>query len=70
VPHGGGITKQVRRSMNNRSLNGRFKQVMAWVALRSGKQYLEWEEGGSTRTCHDKEGALARRKLRRLNGGS
>jgi len=39
--------------MNNRSLNGRFKQVMAWVALRSGKQYLEWEEGGSTRTCHD-----------------
>ena len=53
VPHGGGITKQMRRSMNNRSLNGRFKQVMAWVALRSGKQYLEWEEGGSTRTCHD-----------------
>jgi putative transposase len=29
------------------------KQVLAWVALRSGKQYLEWEEGGSTRTCHD-----------------
>ncbi len=53
VPHGGGISKKMRRSMNNRSLNGRFKQVMAWVALRSGKQYLEWEEGGSTRTCHD-----------------
>ena len=53
VPHGGGITRQMRRSMNNQSLNRRFKYVLAWVALRSGKQYLEWEEGGSTRTCHD-----------------
>ncbi|MFL5662075.1 MAG: RNA-guided endonuclease InsQ/TnpB family protein [Ktedonobacteraceae bacterium] len=53
VPHGGGITKKMRRSMNNRSLNGRFKEVLTWVALRSGKQYLVWEEGGSTRTCHD-----------------
>jgi putative transposase len=53
VPHGGGITKKMRRAMNNRSLNRRFKQVLAWVALRSGKVYLEWEEGGSTRTCHD-----------------
>ncbi len=53
VPHGGGITKKMRRAMNNRSLNRRFKQVLAWVALRSGKAYLEWEEGGSTRTCHD-----------------
>ncbi len=53
VPHGGGITRKMRRAMNNRSLNRRFKQVLAWVALRSGKQYLEWAEGGSTRTCHD-----------------
>jgi putative transposase len=53
VPHGGGITRRMRRAMNNRSLNARFKQVLAWVALRSGKYYLEWEEGGSTRTCHD-----------------
>ena len=53
VPHGGGITKAMRRSMNNQSLNGRFKDVLAWVALRSGKQYHEWKEGGSTRTCHD-----------------
>jgi putative transposase len=53
VPHGGGITKQMRRAMNNRSLNGRFKYVLAWVALRSGKSYLEWEEAGSTRTCHE-----------------
>jgi putative transposase len=53
VPHGGGITRKMRRAMNNQSLNRRFKHVLAWVALRSGKQYLEWEEGGSTRTCHD-----------------
>ncbi len=53
VPHGGGITRKMRRAMNNRSLNRRFKHVLAWVALRSGKQYVEWAEGGSTRTCHD-----------------
>jgi putative transposase len=53
VPHGGGITRKMRRAMNNQSLNRRFKHVLAWVALRSGKQFLEWEEGGSTRTCHD-----------------
>ncbi len=53
VPHGGGITRKMRRSMNNQSLNRRFKHVLAWVAMRSGKQFLEWEEGGSTRTCHD-----------------
>jgi putative transposase len=53
VPHGGGITKKMRRFMNNQSLNRRFKHVLSWVALRSGKHSLEWEEGGSTRTCHD-----------------
>jgi putative transposase len=53
VPHGGGITRKMRRSMYSQSLNRRFKRVLCWVALRSGKRYLEWEEGGSTRTCHD-----------------
>jgi putative transposase len=53
VPHGGGLTRKMRRAMNNRSLNRRFKRVLAWVALRSGKAYVEWSEGGSTRTCHD-----------------
>ena len=53
VPHGGGINRKMRRSMNNQSLNGRFKHVLASLALRSGKQSLEWEEGGSTRPCHD-----------------
>jgi putative transposase len=53
VPHGAGITRKMRRAMHNQSLNRRFKHVLAWVALRSGKAYLEWQEGGSTRTCHD-----------------
>jgi len=53
VPHGGGLTRKMRRAMNNQSLNRRFKHVLAWVALRSGKSYLEWEETGSTRTCHE-----------------
>jgi len=39
--------------MNTQSLSWRFKHVLTRVALRSGKAYLEWEEGGSTRTCHD-----------------
>ena len=54
VPQGrSGFTRKMRRSMHNQSLNRRFKQVLSWVALRSGKYFLEWEEGGSTRTCHD-----------------
>lgn len=54
VPRGrSGITRKMRRSMHNQSLNRRFKQVLSWVALRSGKTSLEWAEGGSTRTCHD-----------------
>ncbi len=55
APHGGGITRKMRRAMNNRSLIGRFKQTVAWVALRSGKIYLEYEEKGTTRTCHKAE---------------
>ena len=51
-PRGGGITTPMRRSMNNESLIGRFKQVLAWVATRSGKIYLEYQEKGTTRTCH------------------
>jgi putative transposase len=43
----------MRRAMYSQSLNRRFKRVLCWVALRSGKRYLEWEEGGSTQTCHD-----------------
>lgn len=52
TPSGGGITRKMRRAMNNQSLIGRFKETLAWVATRSGKVYGEWNENGSTRTCH------------------
>lgn len=52
TPHGDGITTKMRRAMNNRSLIGRFKQVLFWVALKSGKVFLEYDEKGTTRTCH------------------
>jgi putative transposase len=52
TPQGGGITTEMRRAMNNRSLIGRFKEVLEWVATKSGKIYVEYEEKGTTRTCH------------------
>jgi putative transposase len=52
APHGGGISSAMRRAMNNRSLIGRFKDVVAWVAVRAGRLYIEYEEKGTTRTCH------------------
>lgn len=52
TPHGNGINTAMRRAMNNRSLIGRFKEVLSWVALKSGKHYLEFNEKGTTRTCN------------------
>ena len=52
TPQGGGITTAMRRSMNNRSLIGRFKESLHWVAIKSGKTYIEYDEKGTTRTCH------------------
>ena len=51
TPHGEGITTKMRRAMNNRSLIGRFKKTLSWVALKSGKIFLEYNEKGTTRTC-------------------
>jgi putative transposase len=51
TPRGGGINRGMRRALNNQSLIGRFKQVMAWVAQKSGKIYLEYNERGTTRGC-------------------
>ena len=36
TPRGGGLSSSMRRSMNNRSLIGRFKQVLRWVGRKSG----------------------------------
>ena len=52
APHGDGITTKMRRAMNNRSLIGRFKEVLSWVARKSGKTFLKYDEKGTTRTCH------------------
>jgi len=52
TPHGGGINRKMRRAMNNRSLIGRFKEILKWTAEKSGKSYLEFDEKGTTRTCH------------------
>ena len=52
TPHGGGISKKMRRAMNNRSVIGKFKSILSWVAFKSGKSYMEYAETGTTRTCH------------------
>lgn len=52
TPNGNGLTTPMRRAMNNRSLIGRFKEVLSWVAMKSGKTFLEYDEKGTTRTCH------------------
>ncbi len=52
TPNGTGVTTPMRRAMNNRSLIGRFKEALMWVALKSGKTCIEYEEKGTTRTCH------------------
>ncbi len=62
TPHGGGITTPMRRAMNNRSLISRFKDVLSWVAEKSGKTFREFDEKGTTRTCnkclHEVEGGI------------
>lgn len=51
TPRGGGISRKMRRSMNNLSVIGRFKEVLHWVSLRSGKHYSVWNEYNTTKTC-------------------
>src|SRR5207245_4560490 len=53
TPHGNGVTRCMRRAMNNRSLIGGFKRTVMWVAAKSGKTYIEYDETGTTRTCHN-----------------
>jgi len=52
TPQGGGITRPMRRAMNNRSLIGRWKNTLSWVARKSGKTFIEFDEKGTTRTCY------------------
>jgi transposase len=52
TPNAEGITTPMRRAMNNRSLIGRWKDTLSWVARKSGKTFVEFDEKGTTRTCH------------------
>lgn len=52
TPKGSGISKPMRRAMNNRSLISRWKDTLSWVAHKSGKTFLQFDEKGTTRTCH------------------
>ena len=51
TPKCNGVNKPMRRAMNNRSLIGRWKNTLAWVARKSGKTLIEFDERGTTRTC-------------------
>jgi putative transposase len=52
TPHGEGDNSSMRRSMNNRSLIGRWKGVLSWVANKSGKTFMEFDEKNTTRECN------------------
>ena len=52
TPKGEGLSTKMRRAMNNRSVIGRFKEVLSWVAAKAGKTFLIYDEEGTTRTCH------------------
>ena len=52
TPSGQGVNSAMRRAMNNRSLIGRWKDILSWVAIKSGKTFMEFDERGTTRTCH------------------
>lgn len=53
TPDGTGESTAMRRAMNNQSLIGRFKEVLSWVASKSGKFFYEYDERGTTRTCNE-----------------
>lgn len=48
-----GLGKKTNRAMRNRSLLGRFKPTLLWVARRSGKSAEVFDETGTTRTCSE-----------------
>ena len=48
-----GLGKKANRAMQNRSLLGRFKSILLWVARRSGKSAEVFDETRTTRTCSE-----------------
>jgi putative transposase len=50
-PDGQGLNRWMRRSMNNQSAIGALRKALKWVALRSGKKFLDFDEYDTTKTC-------------------
>jgi putative transposase len=48
--HGKGTA--YNRAVRNRTLHGSFKDIVSWVATRSGRKAAVLDEAGTTRTCH------------------
>ena len=47
----GSLNRNMRREMFNHSLIGRLKNALAWVAKKAGKEFMEWDEFRSSKTC-------------------
>ena len=47
----GSLNRNMRREKFNNSLIGRLKNALAWVAKKAGKEFMEWDEFRSSKTC-------------------
>jgi putative transposase len=50
---GTGISKGMRKAMNNESFIGELKRTLSFVAEKSGKHFLEYEEYNTTKKCNE-----------------
>jgi len=46
-----GLGKKANRTIRNRRYLGKFREIMTWLAVRSGKSFYVQDEKGTTRTC-------------------
>lgn len=49
---GTGISRGMRRAMNNGSFIGEFKKILSFVAEKSGKHFFEYKEYNTTKECN------------------
>jgi transposase len=48
-----GLGRKANRTIRNRRYLSRFREIMTWLAIRSGKHFFVRDEKGTTRTCSD-----------------
>lgn len=48
----GGINRGMRRVINNETALSEFREILAWVAKRAGKDFAKVSERNTTKTCH------------------